>query len=308
MKFHQYILTLLCTLVVTGAFSQPEPGTGESYRKTTLLFPVTEKADTSVFKVLSCNTLKGFNNDAARMAAFQNWVKERKPDVVAFQEMNGFTQKKLMSFANRAGFPYAVLQKERGFPVALISKYPITGTKKVTKGMWHGMLYGKILDYHFFVTHLSPNTYQQRIADVDTLLKYIGNIPKTEKILLMGDFNNMSPQDKKYYDNEAKMKLVRASEMNNPDIRILKNGEIEFTAIRNIINAGFYDSWKLFNKGYEKSAPTKVKKHHNYTRIDYIWVNKTLKRECLNATIVKDDFTDYMSDHYPVLLVLKKEN
>ncbi len=223
--------------------------------------------------------------------------------------MNGFTQKRLEEFAGKMGFPYAVMHKEEGYPLGLISKYPISNVRKVTEGMRHGILYGKILDYHFVVTHLVSYTYQQRIKEIDNvLLKFVDSLPKDEKIIMMGDFNNMSPEDKQFYDNNPnKIQLLVNSERNNPGNSSLNAGKIDYTVIHKVLNAGFYDTYKIFNKHYDKSAPTKMKNHNNYTRIDYIWVNKYAKPDCLDMFIVKDDFTDYMSDHYPTMLVLKRE-
>ncbi len=275
-----------------------------SYEKTKLLF--SEQNDPKVFKVLSYNVLEGFRKDSTLMRNFQEWVAKRNPDVVAFQEFNGISKAQLVEMANAAGYPYTVLQKRAGFPLAIMSKHRITDVVKVIDGMQHGMLYAKIAGYHFIVTHLHPKTYEKRILEVDTLLKYINRVPKGEPLLLMGDFNNMSPLDKADYNNEAKMKLVANSEKNNPDTKITKNGEIEYTTIQNLLDAGMVDTWRKFNTVYDKSAPTKLKKHQNYTRIDYIFVNQALVPYTVDATIVKDQLTDTLSDHYPMLLILKK--
>ena len=284
-------------------------GSIESYKKTASLFAKTDTPNTAVLKILSCNILKGFSGDIAIEQAFQDWINERKPDIVAIQEMNGFTQKRLEAFAGKMGFPYAVMHKEEGYPLGLISKYPISNVKKITEGMRHGILYAKILDYNIIVTQLVSYTYQQRLKEIDdVLLKLVNLIPKDEKIIMMGDFNNMSPQDKQYYDhNPNKIRLLVNSERNNPGNTYLNKGKIDYTVIQKILDAGFYDTYKIFNKYYDKSAPTKMKNHNNYTRIDYIWVNKQAKPDCLDMFIVKDDLTDYMSDHYPTLLILKRE-
>lgn len=275
-----------------------------SYEKTKQLF--SGKADPNTFKVLSYNVYEGFRKDSIYINAFQKWIKEKNPDVVAFQELNGFSKDQLVEMAKNAGYPYTVLQKRAGFPIALMSKYPVSNILKITEGMQHGMLYAKIAGYHFFITHLNPKDYQKRIIEADTLLKYINRIPKDEKILLMGDFNNMSPLDKADYANPAKMKLVLNSEKNNPETHITNNGLIDYTAIQKLLDGGLIDSWRLFNKTYDKSAPTKLRHHQNYTRIDYIFINNALKADAIDATIVKDEFTDVLSDHYPMLLILKK--
>jgi exodeoxyribonuclease-3 len=303
-KIADHFILLLILLVPAIAYAQQSNENRNAYEKTKIYF--SDKKEPGFFKVLSYNVYEGFRGDSIYIKAFQKWVSEKNPDVVAFQEFNNFSKEKFVAFAKEAGFPYTVLQKRAGFPLALMSKYPITNVKKITEGMQHGMLYGKILDYHFFITHLDPKVYEKRIAEVDTLLKYINLIPKNEKILLMGDFNNMSPLDSKDYDNAAKMKLVANSEKNNPGVKTLNNGAIDYTAIQKLLDANLTDTWRMFNTVYEKSAPTAIKNHNNYTRIDFIFVNDALKSSCVNATIVKDELTDALSDHYPMLLILKK--
>lgn len=301
-QLHTLMMLALC-LIVFNTYAQTTENLA-SYEKTKLLF--SEQNDPKVFKVLSYNVLEGFRKDSTLMRNFQEWVAKRNPDVVAFQEFNGISKARLVEMAKAAGYPYTVLQKRAGFPLAIMSKHRITDVVKVIDGMQHGMLYAKIAGYHFIVTHLHPKTYEKRILEVDTLLKYINRVPKGEPLLLLGDFNNMSPLDKGDYNNEAKMKLVANSEKNNPDAKITKNGEIEYTTIQKLLDAGLIDTWRKFNTVYDKSAPTKLKKHQNYTRIDYIFVNQTLAPYTLDATIVKDQLTDTLSDHYPMLLILKK--
>lgn len=257
-------------------------------------------------KVLSYNVYEGFRKDEALKTAFKKWVDSLQPDVIAFQELNGFTGDTFRAFAKEMGLPYTVMLRKSAFPMGLASKYPISNIEKIVDNMRHGCLRGKILDLNFFVTHLEPNSYINRKLEIEIIKNEIAEIPSTEKILLMGDFNNMSPQDSLAYANDEKMGLVRASETNNPEVHILNNGRIDYYAVQAILDIDFQDTWKLFHTVYEKSAPTKVRNHNNYTRIDYIFVNKTLKPDCQNAFIIRDGFTDYTSDHYPMFLILKK--
>ena len=279
--------------------------TRAAYEKTKALF--SEHKDTSLFKVLSYNVLEGFRSDSTLIRFFQDWVGKRSPDVIAFQEFNGISKVQMVTMAKAIGYTYTVLQKRTGFPLALMSKHPITDVIKVIDGMQHGILYAKIAGYHIIVTHLHPKTYEKRVEEADVLLKYINRLPKYEPLILMGDFNNMSPLDKADYNNESKMKLVLNSEKNNADIKTTRNGEIEYTAIQKLLDAGLIDTWRKFNSAYDKSAPTKLKKHQNYTRIDYIYVNQALIAYALDATLVKDNLTDTLSDHYPMLLILKRK-
>jgi exodeoxyribonuclease-3 len=258
-------------------------------------------------KILSYNVMEGFRNSDSIKIAFKNWVAELKPDVIAFQELNKFKQGDFKKFAADLGFPYAELLKESGFPVGIASRFPLSDVKKVTAGMQHGYMYAKILGYHFFVTHLAPDNFNKRKQEMEVLKDALKAIPATENTLIMGDFNNMSPLDSTDYNNSPeKMRLLRASEANHPGTAILNKGKIDYSSIQTLLDMGFYDSWRMFHTRYEKSAPTKMKTHHNFTRIDYIWVNGALKNACISSELIKDNFTDYLSDHYPMVLVLKK--
>ena len=264
----------------------------------------TEPVIAETFKVLSYNVYEGFSGDPVKIQNFKKWIDTMKPDVIALQEMKNFTKVSLQSFAQEMGYNYTLMWHEAGLPVALIAKMPITDIKTVPSDLH--LIQAKVLDYNFFVIHLSPLTYDLRKAEMEIILQRVRALPKTEKVLMMGDFNNMSPQDASFYNTTAKMDLVRASEVNNPGVKVLNNGQIDYSTIQNVMNEGFYDTWKMFRANYEKSAPTKLRTHGNFTRIDYIWISNTLRYNYKDAYLVKDAYTDYMSDHYPMVLTLKK--
>ncbi len=266
----------------------------------------TASVDSTKFKVLSYNTYEGFRGDTARIAKFKQWIDTLKPAVIAFQEMKGFGPTGLKSFAASMGYNYSLIHHVNGLPVALVSKYPITDIK--SKPSTLHLIEASVLDYHFFVIHLNPDTYEKRKEEIATILSRASQIPRSEKVLMMGDFNNMSPQDSSFYDNNAtKMNLVRASEANNPGTKVLNNGKIDYSTIQSMIDSGYHDTWKYQRMTkYDKSAPTKLRTHGNFTRIDYIWMNGTLLNSYADAYLVKDAFTDYASDHYPMVLILNK--
>lgn len=261
-------------------------------------------AQYNTIKVLSYNIYEGFRGDETLVKNFKKWADTLNADVIAFQEMKYFTKESLKSFAAEMGYPYTVMFYETGLPVALISRYPITDIKSVPSNLH--LIEATILGYHFFVIHLNPYTYPKRQEEIALIMERVNRISEKDKILMMGDFNNMSPQDAADYDNTSKMNLVVQSELNNPGVKILNNGKIDYSVIQTILDKGFYDTWKMFSATYEKSAPTKLRTHNNYTRIDYIFVNKTLSNDYAKAYMVKDDFTDYASDHYPMVFIYKK--
>lgn len=296
------------TLLLAGAFiscrkESTKPGAGTQTNAQKQTKRVTSNEQT--FKVLSYNIYEGFRGDSARIASFKQWVDTLQPAVIAFQEMKGFGPTGLQSFAASMGYNYSLIHHVNGLPVALVSKYPITDIK--SKPSTLHLIQAKVLDYHFFVIHLDPNTYDKRKQEIGIILNRAKLIAKTEKVLMMGDFNNMSPQDSSFYDNNiTKMNLVRASELNNPGVKILNNGKIDYSTIQTMIDSGYHDAWKLHRTNYDKSAPTKLRNHSNFTRIDYIWMNSTLINSYADSYLVKDAFTDYASDHYPMVLILNR--
>uniref|UniRef100_UPI002618045B endonuclease/exonuclease/phosphatase family protein n=1 Tax=Chitinophaga sp. TaxID=1869181 RepID=UPI002618045B len=92
-------------------------------------------------RVLSYNILEGMVKDTTKgKQVFVDWVKTHRPDVVALQECNAFTQKSLEELALSYGHPYAVIVKENGYPTGLTSRYPIADIKKINENMTHGFI------------------------------------------------------------------------------------------------------------------------------------------------------------------------
>jgi exodeoxyribonuclease-3 len=256
------------------------------------------------FKVLSYNVLKGLQQDSVIHKEYIDWVKNIDPDIVAYQEMNGFTQRSLESFAARYGHPYAIQSKETGFPVALSSKYPIINVKKVTDNMWHAFIYAKIKDIHVFVIHFSPFNFQKKTEEVRNILAHAAEIPLTEKILIMGDFNSVSGRDAARY-SDAMLKAMQEREKTDPQARNLNNGRIDFTVTEAVEKAGFKDTYWLTNTQFKHSIPTVKYKSPYPKRIDFMFASPAMAARLSSSEIIHDEHTDHLSDHYPVLATFK---
>jgi Endonuclease/Exonuclease/phosphatase family. len=94
-------------------------------------------------KIVSYNVLYGLKKDSVNIDRFVNFAQDWKPDVIALEEMNGYTQKTLEQLGQRIGHDYVLQSKEDGFPVAIASKYPLVNFRKVTENMWHSYIYAK---------------------------------------------------------------------------------------------------------------------------------------------------------------------
>lgn len=70
-----------------------------------LFFIISAKAQQKQdnFKILCYNVLHGFESNPKVMDKYVTWVKTIDPDIVAFQEMNKFTDKSLKELAARYG-------------------------------------------------------------------------------------------------------------------------------------------------------------------------------------------------------------
>ncbi|MDR6785626.1 exodeoxyribonuclease-3 [Pedobacter africanus] len=239
------------------------------------------------FKVLDYNVLTGFQKNPAQAAIFVEWVKGIDPDMVAMQELSTFTQDSLERLARRYGHAYAVLlTKERAAPMGITSKYPIVNVQKVTDNMHHGYICARVKHYHVVVTHLSPFSYEKCKEEISNILAWSSTLPKKEKLMIMGDLNAFAATDSLLYQE--------------------KGYKRRYGVIRQLLEAGFTDAFAFKKQVKEFSYPTK--KYENgvkqYGRLDYIFLNGALKKDCLDIRIVRDQVTDQLSDHYPLLMEL----
>ena len=269
-------------------------------------FYVQSAAAQGDFKVLSYNVLMGLQQDSLIQEEYQNWVMELDPDIVAYQEMNKFTQAGLEQFAKRHGHPYAVMSKLDGFPVALSSKYPIVNVQKVVDNMWHAYLYANVNNIHVFVIHFSPFSYEKRQHEMRQVLAHAALLPQDEKIMIMGDFNSMSQEDEKYHTQEMVQPMLER-EKKEDHIRNLNNGKIDYTVMNAIREAGYKDAFLLKNDSLIYTVPTKNYGKPSTRRIDFIWTNPVLSDQLTSSTVVQDSITDKISDHYPVVVTFDLE-
>lgn len=264
-------------------------------------------------KILSYNVLYGLQKDStANIDRYVELVKELDPDIVATQEMNGWKQKTLEDLAKRYNHPYALQSKEEGFPTALTSKKPMVNFKKVTENMWHSYIYAKVEGIHIFVIHFSPFSYKKRLEEVENIIAQTKELNPKEAILIMGDFNSLSGSDSKNYDASV-LASMKEQEIKREQVRNLNNGAIDYSVLKKLEDAGFYDSYKVLNKTFESSVPTfksgeaQIKKSNAgiRKRIDFLWANETAKKMLTKSIVLKNEKTHIISDHYPVYVELE---
>ncbi|MVZ62496.1 endonuclease/exonuclease/phosphatase family protein [Sphingobacterium humi] len=304
---------------------------GKSYAITVLIcllsFYATRSQAQEELCILSYNVMHGFEGDSSIMNRYKTWIQQEvKPDIILYQEMNGFSKEKLASFAASYGHPYtAILNTESGLnpthPLAISSKFPIKDVEFKIDDMWHGYLMAKVANLHIMVTHMAPFTVKDRQRDVQTILKRIHQLPGKANILVAGDFNALARSDADHYGPTLLKSLQKLEGRLEPKSGTaivkyrtiyrnnLTDGQIDYTVTDAMLAGGLKDTFREKNKNFKHSAPIKANMTKKSTprRIDYIWTNETLLKKVKSIDIIHDDYTEAISDHYPVLIKISKK-
>lgn len=281
-----------------------------------LLFISTTTAQEKTLKLISYNVYWGMKQDSTEnKSKFSEWIKKQNPDILALQEMNGFSQQNLQKFASSYGHPYAIIVKEPAsdgsisFPVAITSKYPIINVQRVVDNIIHGLIVAEIEGHYFLITHFHPFSAEARGNEIDLVLSYAKSQPQA-KWLLMGDLNSVSPLDKSEYDNGLVLNHIREDVKKKPHNKNLINNELDYSVQQKVLDRGFVDALKIFQPSFIATAPTKLFYDQSKfpLRYDYLYISENMKQDVVKCEVIKDDFTDVYSDHYPVLLIYKNKN
>ena len=267
-------------------------------------------------KIISYNVYNGMKLDESEgKQQYIDWAKAQDADIIAWQEMNFFTREKLEKFAASYGHKYAVLLKESPddpafFPVAITSKYPIVNVNKVVDNLWHGALFADVGNYHFVITHMNPFWTAKRIDEINLIIDSIKySRDPNGKWIIAGDLNSFSPADKADYDKSTLLEDIKEKQKKRPILENLVNGQLSYTVQQNLLDAGYIDALKLKHKEFISTAPTKVFYDQASVplRYDYIYVSPPLKNNVIDVKVLKDDFTDKHSDHYPVQMIINNK-
>jgi endonuclease/exonuclease/phosphatase family metal-dependent hydrolase len=262
------------------------------------------------FKVLTYNLWDGFKpKPHPRHQRWLAWMVEQAADVVALQELNGYSPERLAAEARIWGHEYTVLLKEDGHPTGLTSRTPISEVARIREGMHHGLLRGKIHGIYFYVVHFHPSHFERRIEEAGRLLEDVARLPEPNpRVVLIGDFNGFSPADRPHYETDPELEPFFAMlDRENPGSKNLNAGRIDYGGIARILEAGHVDLIARHRAGIAAFAgtfPTELRRDENHgtdRRIDYIFTSPNLVASARSATIIRDPVTALLSDHYPLV-------
>lgn len=245
--------------------------------------------------VLSYNILEGLQQSKVQIDVFVEWVTNLDPDIIFYQELNGFSEESFAKLVARCGHPFAVKIKEDGYRMGLSSKHEISDIERITQDMRLGYIYAKIQDYHVFAVHLDPFKEEERVNEIHKILAHAQTVPNDSPIMIVGDFNALAESDIAAYSDPD---FIANRKLTNPLFTF------EFTATNILLEAGYSDAYALLNSDFKHSFPTakRIMPGDQGRRIDYAFLSPKLKEKCVSAEIVHDKITRFLSDHYPLVL------
>lgn len=264
-------------------------------------------------RLLSHNVWYGFTKAPERKAAWLEWVAKQRPDIVALQELNGYTPGQLEQDAAAWGHAHSALLKEDGFPTGLSSRFPITAVTRILDGFHHGLLRCRTAGLTVYVIHFHPSDWSARIREARLLLADVAKLPagEQEDVVFIGDFNGFSPKEKDHLELDGELarffsRLDQRDHSNN-----LNEGQLDYGGIQAFHDAGYHDVIREHLKldaPYPGTFPTELRRSEDMgrdRRLDYVFIPGGLAARAISASVIRDEITAQLSDHYPVVLDLK---
>ncbi|HSW98957.1 MAG TPA: endonuclease/exonuclease/phosphatase family protein [Candidatus Saccharimonadales bacterium] len=251
-------------------------------------------------RIATYNLFEGAGGSYNRLVEF---VRGAQLDVVCFQEVNGWQDgdnARLKDFTDKVLFAASAFgNSNTEFKLATISKHAITGKTLHAEAFWHAALETQLQLGGKPVTvvnlHLDPWQEASREKEVGRLLAALKPGAPT---IITGDFNSLSRQDN--YPPELLTQLQAKG--------ISKYGAnaLEFRVVDRLLQAGFVDAAAAAGN-FATTVPSAYntdKDHEVPVRVDYMFVSPDLVPFIRGYEVVKNDLTDAISDHYPVILTL----
>ena len=235
----RFLWIALCMLLV-GVSSNAQTISNEKYERHW-------EAGHEKVRIISYNIFNGFDwgKDTDRQERFVNWIRQQDPEILALQELCGFTQERLSALAKQWGHPYALIVKENGYPVGITSKKPIDVKQKMLEHCGHGLLHVKTYGLDVLVTHLNPGNTNQRRLEAETITAYIKE-HALDTCLLMGDMNAHSPFDGDYMEETSTDLRMKYGGQSSPN---LLDGDFDYSVISRFLS---YPSY--FNVSFQKQG------------------------------------------------------
>ncbi len=232
---------------------------------------------------------------------FYDFVSEHDPDILCIQETKAHKEQVDLQLDN---YPYKYWNSavKKGYSsTAIFSKIKpidVVNDMGIEEHDSEGRVITMELDTYYLVTVYTPNAKRELLRldyrtkwDKD-FLKFIKKLEEKKPVIFCGDLN--------VAHTEIDLKNPKTNHF-NPGFT-----DEERKGFSNIINKGFIDTFREFEKGGDHytwwSYMFQARKRNIGWRIDYFCISKSLKSQLVNSYILKDVLG---SDHAPVVMEIK---
>ncbi|XAM01493.1 endonuclease/exonuclease/phosphatase family protein [Phycisphaeraceae bacterium D3-23] len=291
---------VLCLLLLPCA--QGQAGESDSRDSSPAPEDLVEPREPGTLRIITYNILVAYGNykigdpyypGDERRRRITGWLASQSPDVVALQEMNGYTPERLAEEAGAWGHEHAVLLKTTGYPTALTSRWPIEVLDRQTDGLHHGVMRCRTGGVDYVVVHLWPfEDEERRMHEIDAALTLAQDSRDNARpVVILGDFNAISPDDAPHFSELAHREYVRWGWDYIDDRRTPLTD-----VMQHVFDAGYTDpTAEHWPEGMVMDEP----------RVDFILVGPQLEDACVRSRWVFSQEIIKRSDHAPVVTDLR---
>ncbi len=225
-------------------------------------------------------------NNSAVINRFKDFAKNLNPDIICYQELDGYTLDQLKTFAAnlQIGHQYVeFFQVSSGKHLGISSKYSISDAVKNQSGMTNGLLIVTCCNTGIGITQLDEsNSEDKRFQESNTIVESLKSYSATRNLdgtVVCGDLHALSSYDKTIYGNDKNYQTLNNFNSNN------------YKGIYEILKTPAGENTTNFTD--------------NNFRYDHILVSPGLQNSCVSYGVITDTPTPNISDHFPVKTVVK---
>lgn len=256
-------------------------------------------------KLMTFNILfGGIDENGSRIDLIKEVIKEASPDFLGLQEALNFEKDNdqlLKELSQHTGLQYYALSPGRTledgkqYHVASFSRYPIKEEYLFSGPQFQCAALFTVIDSPIgelsicnILMEYPVKNFPEEAGSEDKRLReleiILGHISRYKNLILLGDFNSISLDDK--YDLET--------------LDVEPRFDVTSKLARTYVDVASY-----FTLEDRITYPTPVNKNPSYTmplRTDYIFASPSLASRVKDATVIKTPISDQASDHYPFMV------
>ena len=260
-------------------------------------------------RVVSYNIWEGGLNHSGpdRRATILQVLEESGADIVALFEACDFTNV-LPTWEKKLGMTGALAEARSGYHVAILVRPPL---KLISaKGVHTPTFYNTCLSARVesekgellvMATHLNPFDPAARLTEARHLAREAYD---DRPVLLMGDLNAFSPNDKIDPSVHALSPRVLARHLAAPGATVTGNTTYDTRAIGILEWAGYIDLFRKLHPaepGWTLPTQTGRPRESANMRLDYLFATKPLADQVRKCEVLRTPASGRASDHYPLV-------